>query len=442
MAFTTVKASLTSSCYHARSFIGQAGARAVAMAVASPLPARLLWDQGGLWSLMALEAHEALGLPIAPMTAAEVAAGGLDDARLLVAPGGWPALKLRALGRKGAAAIKDFVNRGGLYLGFCGGAGLALDVADGLGLVNLGRARGSGRLPSLSGPFWVEPGPGAGDHPLWEGLTSPARFQVWWPGQFEHDPGARALVVAAYRGPAPGLCSADLAVDEVAEADWPAHEKAYGLRLDPRALAGRPAVVEAAVGRGLVLLSYLHLDTPGDPDGERALANLWRAWLGVEAAPAPPMPEERLAPLGEELVRRADGLWDLGGRLGLWRPRHPLMPFWRRGVRGLELWSLTRLTRALAGRASRSLKGGEVLARAAESLAPLWDQGPAVLAVLARRLRGEPVEGLAGARAEKTWFPAPRRVGGDLALALAALERGLLEVWRQGPSRRTGPRHD
>jgi hypothetical protein len=385
-------------------------------------PARLLWDQGGLWSLMALEAHEALGLPLAPLSAAEVAAGGLAGARLLVVPGGWPALKAQALGPAGSAAIQGFVEQGGVYLGFCGGAGLALSERDGLGLVELGRCRGRGRLPSLSGPLWVEPGPGAGDHPLWQGIASPAVFQVWWPGQFQQDLEGVARPLAVYRGPAPGLCSADLRVDQVEASRWPELERRYGIRLDPRGLAGRTAVIEARVGRGLVLLSYLHLDTPGDPAGAQALANLWQHWLDVEPGPDQrPAPGGTASALGEELAGRAEELWRLGGARGLWQERHALMPLWRRGVRGLELWTLARLTRALAERDEG--RAEDLLAPLGAALAPVWRDGPAVLDDLARGLDAGGAGGVT-----RGWFPAPRRVGGDLARALAGLEGALLAL--------------
>jgi hypothetical protein len=379
---------------------------------------------------MALEAHEALGLPLLPVSAAEVAAGALAGARLLVVPGGWPALKAKALGAAGAAAVYGFVENGGVYLGFCGGAGLALSEQDGLGLVELGRCRGRGRLPSLSGPLWVEPGPGAGEHPLWQGISSPAVFQVWWPGQFQQDLDGSARALALYQAPAPGLCSADLHVDQVDEADWPAREREYGIRLDPRGLAGRPAVIEARLGRGLALLSYLHLDTPGDPSGARALGNLWQHWLGVEpgtdARPAQAAPPSSL---GAELARRAEALWRLGGELGLWQERHPLMPLWRRGVRGLELWTLARLARGVADR----LDGGAeaLLAPVAGALEPVWHHGPAVLEELAQGLAHDGAQEEKAASPAQVWFPAPRRVGGELALALTCLEGALLAAQRR-----------
>ncbi|MFZ5587773.1 MAG: BPL-N domain-containing protein [Thermodesulfobacteriota bacterium] len=384
--------------------------------------AHLLYSTGGLWSLWTFNACRAAGWDIAPIGAAEIAAGGLAGARVVVIPGGWPALKRAALGEAGAAAVRAFVSAGGAYLGFCGGAGLALAGADGLGLVGLGRSSGRDRLPSLSGPVLARPGAGGGaNHPFWRNLAPPCPFHVWWPGQFAAPLPTDLAVVAAYAGPAPGLCSADLAVDQVDPAEWPALEKSYGLRLDPAGLAGLPAVVESGLDQGRVLLSYLHLDTPGDETGRRALANLWRGWLGLEpAALAPPAPASSDGPAGS-WAATADELWRLGQDMGLWRPRHPVMPLWRRGARGLEFWSLCELCRALAtkpGPAPAPKQAAEIGAL----MASLRRHGPVVLDWQARALAGE---GAPPPPAAQAWFPAPRRVGGELARVLALLEQAI-----------------
>ena len=388
--------------------------------------ARLLWDQGGLWSLMALEACRGLGLAVAPVSAAEVAAGALKGACLLLVPGGWPSRKKKALGPEGARAIHDFVRGGGHYLGFCGGAGLALKVEDGLGLVDLGRAQGAGRLPGLSGPLWVHPGPQGGGHPLWRGLARPVCLPVWWPAQFAQPATSGLEVIATYGAPAPGLCTADLRVDQVDPATWPQREAAYGQRLDPSCLEGRPAMLQAQVGRGLAFLSYPHLDTPGESLAGQALANLWRAWLGDEggAFATGPGPAPEPDPLAQALADEAQALWRQGLDLGLWRPRHPQMPLWRRGARGLEFFSLLRLCQALVEAVGVAGPDQALLATLAEALAPVWRQGPVVLRAQADALAGlQPAGGAAAL--ERAWFPAPRRLAGPLAGGLALLEQAV-----------------
>ncbi len=376
--------------------------------------ALLFWETGGYWSLLAWRACRRLGLPLAPVSAARIAAGGLAGAGLLLVPGGWPSRKRTVLGEAGMAAIRDFVARGGSYLGLCGGAGLGLAVPEGLALLPLGRATAPERLPRLHGDVRCLPGEAATS--FWQGIAAPARFHVWYPGQFASPAGPAVQVLARYLEPGPDLYSGDHPVARVASSAWAALEAAAGIPLDPQRLAGKPAVVAGSHGRGRVVLSHLHLDTPGDPAGATALVNLWRELGGpAPLAPAPPPPPPR-GPAAV-LAGRAAALWAQGAGLGLWRERPPALPFWPRGSRGLEFLTLRDFTRAAAG---LPLSPGDA-ARLAEALAPLWREGPAVLAAMAARLAAG---GLVPApdSPEAAWFPAPRRTGGGLAAALAVLE--------------------
>ncbi len=387
-------------------------------------PARLLWDHGGLWALMSWEACGQAGLRIEPITAAEVAAGGLAGAGLLLVPGGWPSLKRRALGRAGARAVRRFVDQGGVYLGLCGGAGLALSVKEGLGLVELQRVASGRRLAGASGPIQVElteP-----EHPLWQGLGPAPCFHVWWPAQLARPGNGAVRVLATYGAPAAGFCSSDLRADQVPEGRWPALEQSYGINLDPARLRGWPAVVEAARGRGRVILSHLHFDTPGDAAGLRVLANAWRTYLGEEPVPGAGDAGEGTGP-GESPAAQAAELWERGRELGLWEERSPVMPLWKRASRGLEFWSLLRLCRALAPRwpelsPARRRQLNKVLE-------VVWRQGPLVLQGLAADLAGRPAPPRAE-QARRLWFGVPRRVEGELGRALELLEEVLLEAIR------------
>ena len=118
--------------------------------------------------------------------------------------------------------------------------------------------------------------------------------------------------------------------------------------LNPQRLNGLPAVVQAEYGRGRVFLSYLHFDTPGDANGRLVLQNLWRAALGDSGPPGPvPEPPERI-PGQSGLLAGVEDLWGQGEQLELWRPRQSasIFPLWRRGSRGLEFFSLLKLSRA------------------------------------------------------------------------------------------------
>ena len=387
----------------------------------SPSPARLLWDKGGLWSLMNLEAAWQRGLALSPISAADIAKGGLEDARLLVVPGGWSIHKKKALGDSGAGAIREFIERGGIYLGFCGGAGLALDVPDGLGLVPLGRATGQGRVPGLSGPVLVEPDQGARRHFLWSGADNPAHCLVWFPGQFAEPDDPSLRVIARYYGPSDGLYVADLRLEQIAATERPALEEQYGVGLDPSPLWGQPAMLEASLGMGRLLLSYLHLDTPGDGPCGAAMERLWQGLLSDGArrqAPAPPGPR---LPRMARLAGSCAALWDRGRALGLWQHRHPAMPLWTRGARGLEFWELKRLSEAMAAWCDDDDLAIEIEA----ALEPVLAHAEAVLHCQKSRLEGNRPEGHA-VEIEAVWFPRPRRVGGDWAEAVEKLAAGLL----------------
>ncbi|MBU4276340.1 MAG: hypothetical protein KKC30_06350 [Proteobacteria bacterium] len=369
-----------------------------------PSPARLLWDTGGLWSLMTLEAAWQRGLALEPISAAQIADGGLEGTRLLVVPGGWSSRKKKALGSQGAKALSRFIHQGGIYLGFCGGAGLALSVDDGLGLVNLDRASGAQRLPGLSGPVLISPCPEAQGHPLWQHGEPLASWPVWWPGQFNEPDDPSITVLARYHGPTEEM-------------------RLSGPSQDPAPLWEQPAVIEAHLGRGRLLLSYPHLDTPGEEPAGQALERLWGAWLGPDAPSRGKTPPGAPSPVVSRLAARCAVLWEQGQALGLWQPRHQVMPLWQRGARGLEFWELARLSKALALWAGDDSADGELEA----ALKPILAHGAAVLQAQAALMAGQEPEAQA-AEILAAWFPRPRRTGGDWALARDMMEKALLRL--------------
>lgn len=125
---------------------------------------------------MAWRAVRAMGLPCRLVKGKEIAQGVLlgkpqrfhasgeaqqsaatdknaaDRAALLLVPGGNARLKAAGLGDAGRAAVRQWMETGGNYLGFCGGAGLALSHAapqDGLGICPWSRAGYPERLHHL-----------------------------------------------------------------------------------------------------------------------------------------------------------------------------------------------------------------------------------------------------------------------------------------------------
>jgi len=337
-------------------------------------PAAFLWDESFLWGVMAYKALEAGGLCFEFIRSEDIKNGRLKKYALLFVPGGWASNKLRALGDDGIREIKKFVHDGGAYLGFCGGAGLA--TLDGIGLVNVKRKPTRERVPSFSGKIKLN----TSSHPIWEGIpdcgitttkgergertddselrtqNSELIFHAWWPSQFVIDDG-NVTVLATYGEAMPDSFSSDVNVgDAEASGRWPELERIYQINMDPKRLLGEPAVVEGRCGKGKVVLSLIHFDTPGDPNGALVLKNLWKYLNGdyaiqdagctihVEENPASSIVHRGSVANAAETVSEMEfavaDLINLGLRNFLWFWRNSMLLQWRRGVRGLEYCTL------------------------------------------------------------------------------------------------------
>lgn len=297
--------------------------------------AALLWDESFLWGLMLMRALRHCGLAYTIITAEDIKSGALGDYSALIVPGGWASNKLKALGDEGANTIRHFVSSGRAYFGICGGAGLATKT--GLGLMNISRRPLKERTPSLSGPVMLT----LCAHPIWEGIAEP-RLHIWWPSQFL--PGDDSIkVLGRFESHTPETFSSDFCAGDMEEEGWERIERAYGINLDPSRMKGDPLVVEGAYGKGRVILSLIHPDTPGDPNGARMLLNIWRE-LGLDTCP--PVHESN-SPVTSSLLEHAEGLYDFGRRNFLWYDR-PALIQWRRGIRGTEYYTLIEMIRALS----------------------------------------------------------------------------------------------
>lgn len=327
------------------------------LAALRPGRVALLWDKSFLWGYMAVCTLRDLGFCFDLITAESVREGGLSGYQIAVVPGGWASLKYQALGAGGMEQIRRFVERGGGYLGLCGGAGLALQVDEGLGLLPVSRKSMTERLPNFSGSIRVHR---TSNHPLWWGLQEEACFQVWWPSQFELLEPEKIQVLGKYGEPESDFWVSDLNVQdtETAGFDWERLEEAYEINLDPRRLLNEPAIVECKCGQGRVVLSYPHLETPGDAQGNLALFNVWYDLLSSSMFCDAPYSNDLnmsiASPLEEQslncvriLAREADELIALGARRQLWSWRNPWLLQWRRGVRGSEFGTVCVMLRGL-----------------------------------------------------------------------------------------------
>jgi hypothetical protein len=321
----------------------------------------LLWDKSFLWGFLAVSTLRDLGFSFDLVTAEDVRAGILEGYQLLIVPGGWASLKSEKLGSQGRQELRRYVAGGGAYLGICGGAGLALQVDEGLALVPVARKPMSERLPNFSGSIRIHQ---ASSHPLWWSLQGEEVFQVWWPSQFDLVEAEGIQVLGRYGQPEVDFWVSDLKVCETLAAgeDWEQLEKAYQINLDPERLRNEPALIEGKYGKGRILLSYPHLETPGDTAGNLALFNIWYDLLetsvrprggGVRRVETTEVDGESLATL-KKIAREADGLVALGEKHNLWSWRNSWLLKWKRGVRGAEFGTIAVLLNGLVEELERT----------------------------------------------------------------------------------------
>lgn len=399
--------------------------------IKSPIPnlqspnVAFLWDESFLWGLMAYKAMKANGLSFELIRAEDIKKGRLKNYAMLFVPGGWASNKLKALGDKGTAEIKKFVRNGGNYLGFCGGAGLA--TLDGIGLLNIKRKPTKERVPSFSGRIHLN----INKHPIFTDspIHSPRRvacgdqfthspvFHAWWPSQFLIEDSSLEIL-ATYGDALPDSFSSDLNVGDVEmNSNWTELEEIYGINLNPMRLKNEPAVIEGTFGKGRVILSLIHFDTPDDENGAKVLRNLWECLVGKQSAvnsqhsaknskllihsnimsnnyrrglslfTDEAQRSRRIgtvpdAPSLEELESAVTDLISLGIRNFLWFWRNPMLLQWRRGVRGLEYCTLYVMVTALSGQLSARDK--EKLHRVKKLLMPFTEKAKQLL-ILERR---------------------------------------------------------
>ncbi len=378
-------------------------------------PVAVLWTQSLVWGLLCIDTLRRLEVPFRLLSSSEICRDCLDEFRILIVPGGWAAHKVRALGETGRLKIAGFIEQGGSYIGFCGGAGLALSSPPALYLAPIRRMPLSERLPSASGQIYVS---GAPSHPAWKNIPARIPVSIWWPSQFQLDDGpARPVCLASYAAPGDDFQVADLRVCDVNESDgWEELEKAYGINLDPMRILGHPAIIEIEKGKGRLILSYAHLETPGDNWGNRVFSNILNYLDEVSIAGNPcakPAGESR-AGQSPEAPRLALALHDCCSTAGpgrpcqdndlsgspvlspiqygsgisnarqaaadliafgeanlLWTWRKPWLLNWKRGIRGLEYGTLYVALCYMAG-LEQYLAAESVEGRATSICCPNW----------------------------------------------------------------------
>jgi hypothetical protein len=113
--------------------------------------------------------------------------------------------------------------------------------------------------------------------------------------------------------------------------------------------------VEDSYGKGKVILSLIHFDTPDDENGARVLKNLWQ-YL-AERCSSTTVRQCNIKNLQSsacslqsinEIESLVADMINLGTRNFLWFWRNPMLLQWRRGVRGLEYCTLYAMIKEIA----------------------------------------------------------------------------------------------
>ena len=277
---------------------------------ADPSPARYprlgIYTGGGsshswLWFVEVLERLGFIDLVFLDEEA--IGAEGLEGLDVLAVSGGDTFAMARALGRRGAERLEDFIRSGGLYLGACAGAYLMMRSSkEPLNLFNLVPVRISNlarELPqalNLLEKFSTPYGCHYVFHPVREAVLLKAQGR----GPFA---GAKSFPAPLYGGPA----MLESRPEQVLARYQDFTERTLFLA-DPqvaaRTLLGRAAVIREELGRGRLYLFGPHFEHPRFPQANRLLADAIYWDLDRRPRDAPPeKAEEQRRPLGGEPAR-------------------------------------------------------------------------------------------------------------------------------------------
>ena len=322
------------------------------------LPINILWDSSHIWGLMAYRAIKTQKLPCRLIKAKDI--GHLLASpetkstypMLLIVPGGNARLKANALGPKGLESIRSFVACGGIYLGLCGGAGLALQHATpslGLNLCPWERKPYLDRLQHLaSGHVLAQITPNGLSPSIFHNQS--IALPVWWPGRFSHNDNPNVTILAKAQRQGDDFWLGDLELKTIPDNFFHIWQEEYGVNLSADFLENTPLIISGQYHLGQYVLSYSHLETPASPEANIFLAHLFDQLINIKINAHIPawdlsqrpryLPNDNdLSPLITTLKIVRD-LFSLGVEQHLFFQRTPWLYGWRNGVAGAQLNSL------------------------------------------------------------------------------------------------------
>jgi len=298
----------------------------------------LLVSDSHLWGLWTFKALKKAEISFQPLLYSDINERFLEEYKALFVPGGWSKNKLEGLSEEQREIVREFVRRGGLYVGICGGASLA--GMEELGIASIRRI--SKRVPSYSGPCKVKL---EKEYPLFQGIKP--YFFLWFPPEFELL-SSEIKVLASFEAPEKGAYVSDLAFEDFKDyLDF--FEEKYGIPLNPSRMKGKPLVFEESYGYGKVILSLIHFDTPNCQNGLKFLKNLAEHYElpkgggTLKIVSQKKRLQRKFEIKFDKCYKEAFSLFDFGIRNFLFHKRYPYFYQWRRGIRGLELLNLIYL---------------------------------------------------------------------------------------------------
>ncbi|WP_457570643.1 BPL-N domain-containing protein [Desulfovulcanus sp.] len=294
----------------------------------------ILWDESHLWGILLWRALNFWQLPVEVVTADQIQGGILaqENPLALLVPGGWAKLKSQNLRAEGRKNIRKFIQNGGKYLGFCGGAGLALNsrglsyaktgtqrTVPLLDLCSWGRKPMSKRLPNFSGHILCQVE--LKNNNLFAQLALP----VWWPSQFAPNDDSSVQVLATYLEPEEDFWVTDLNLSDLEPQDLRKWEKLYKINLNPSIIQGEPCLIQGKFGQGEYILSYAHLETPNSPSANKLLWIILSTWLKKEDEKLKSWENKKLATVGAD----SQPALAENGKMGNWSNNNqPALPEW------------------------------------------------------------------------------------------------------------------
>ncbi len=306
-------------------------------------PIALYWEHSHIWGFLVWHSLSSLSIPFKLVTAKDICTQELDFS-LLIVPGGSARLKASSLGARGQEKIRDFVVKGGKYLGFCGGAGFALSSKEGLGLCAWKRSTISDRLlHHISGHLYVNPSA----NPLIPLLEKAKMLvPVWFPGRFAAEDTKDIEILLRYIKPSSDFYMSDLPITLFNEEYQQESIDLYGASLDPK-VADEPVAIQGKYGEGEYILSYAHLETPASPFANQLYFNILSHFtsLPIIEKIVPNLELDSLDVLWEDKILdkaclELQNLMKLALELNMLFNRTSWLDGWKQGMQGVQFANL------------------------------------------------------------------------------------------------------